>query len=1329
MSYDEVEIEDMEWNEELGAFTYSCPCGDLFQITLEELKNGEEIARCPSCSLFITVIYNSEDFQGDGPGKVEHTVVVLDPDVDKQYLDKIQHRTKEKHFSFDRAFSGISSNVVSCETTKNLHLEDLLRLGKHYYDNAQEIYTPTVQPMIQGLTEGLNATVFAYGATGSLGYFGQIIYDLLVESSGSLELREDPGQGVSVAGLKRIKVQSAGKILDLLRQGNLRRKTESTDANLTSSSERASETNNMGQQLRDGANINKSLLALSNCINALCQQQKRGVGYVPYRNSKLTRLLKDGLSGNSRTTMVATICPAADQYHHIINTLKYADRAKEIKTRIRTNVRTVDSQSGDYLRMIEKLQDEVSMLKGQLAEQATTSSMNPVGDPSGTSWLDDISRQLNENVQERINMQKAMCELNECLKRAGDEVCRLDQKIAILQNEEDISMKLDELRHQRAAIVESMCENEELKLLYAKDISNNEAERELLQKRLDSFVSNHENSSFLHILNQFRFLSVEMTEMQFQMALRDQLIVEKTSAMNSLWMLLQASDIDIEELLDAAVQKGVPLDSSLSSYIDVKLKEAIATPNGSPKFAQSVFRAAARTVHSRLHRVNTDPAGSLSRPYLPFSPSDQRNVADFPTEDKITAREDGVQGILEAPAANVPFTQNATNGSLSAKPIHQEQHIDTLVTEPDTGEVGANMVRESVLANTLLMSEAMLRISPMELSGAEAEMCDSPSGSTTPPRTAAIQVCAKVLGEVPTSRPKTSSPRKRSVWHEKLGTSSSPSSPARRAGSPGALATGPRRPVPKERKISAFHTKLERRTDVECGAAGRAVWNHRFNFLLPDREQDYPPEMDVHIWDKVNGQDKYMGFCKVHLEQVYLRQSMDAVWPVHQRNGKLLGHIRFHFSILVEDVNGDGALPSAPPETPTPLLEHSRVNRRTNTSIGIATTLTAPVQEASNKAVACSGNALGAYNKGKAADSSVTAAAASNEALEPQPKRINPSSAAPPAAMPSSPMGPPSPNSLRFSPSKAFKKVTASSRHAVRPGSCNGAGNTTDCTDGGSGAVTAIDARPSIADVDSRDSQTALASSAVQRFTNNGAAGFAPAKPLPPLSVIGGGDGANDGHAATEAASAFAPVHQRSGAATSSGGPALASALTAFASTASASAASTVGGAHRSAAQPLSTPDALAADVLTKGWDLSAIASLTSAVLSASGKGTPQGKNSMTSVAAATAAAGTRPGGVSASSAPANGAPSGARAGTGANRQAILNQELIAEALCMALLGEAGKAEPARKQGKNADPGAAGPNGSKRSWELQLEKREVGVGAGIGADDVVDEGPKRQRIA
>ncbi|KAJ4758293.1 Diphthamide biosynthesis protein 3 [Rhynchospora pubera] len=62
MSYDDVEIEDMEWRDDLKAYTYPCPCGDLFQITLDDLRLGEEIARCPSCSLYITVVYNPEDF-------------------------------------------------------------------------------------------------------------------------------------------------------------------------------------------------------------------------------------------------------------------------------------------------------------------------------------------------------------------------------------------------------------------------------------------------------------------------------------------------------------------------------------------------------------------------------------------------------------------------------------------------------------------------------------------------------------------------------------------------------------------------------------------------------------------------------------------------------------------------------------------------------------------------------------------------------------------------------------------------------------------------------------------------------------------------------------------------------------------------------------------------------------------------------------------------------------------------------------------------------------------------------------------------------------------
>ena len=131
-------------------------------------------------------------------------------------------------------------------------------------------------------------------------------------------------------------------------------------------SERASETKNEGSKLRDGANINRSLLALANCINALGKKQQGAGVYVPFRNSKLTRLLKDGLVGNSRTAMVANVSCGNDQYNHTINTLKYADRAKEIKTNVRTNVLHVATHPGEAQRVIEQLRDEVAGLKREL---------------------------------------------------------------------------------------------------------------------------------------------------------------------------------------------------------------------------------------------------------------------------------------------------------------------------------------------------------------------------------------------------------------------------------------------------------------------------------------------------------------------------------------------------------------------------------------------------------------------------------------------------------------------------------------------------------------------------------------------------------------------------------------------------------------------------------------------------------------------------------------------------------------------------------------------------------------------------------------------------
>ena len=84
-------------------------------------------------------------------------------------------------------------------------------------------------------------------------------------------------------------------------------------------SERGSATSSRGQaRLREGANINKSLLALGNCINALADGSK----YIPYRNSKLTRLLKDSIGGNCRTVMISNISPSSITYEDTFNTLR-----------------------------------------------------------------------------------------------------------------------------------------------------------------------------------------------------------------------------------------------------------------------------------------------------------------------------------------------------------------------------------------------------------------------------------------------------------------------------------------------------------------------------------------------------------------------------------------------------------------------------------------------------------------------------------------------------------------------------------------------------------------------------------------------------------------------------------------------------------------------------------------------------------------------------------------------------------------------------------------------------------------------------------------------
>nr|XP_043618045.1 kinesin-like protein KIN-8B [Erigeron canadensis] len=539
-------------------------------------------------------------------------VTILDPDLSKDYLDRIQNRTKERRYAFDYAFAPDSKNA--------------------------DVYERSILSTISGVVHGLNATVFAYGSTGSgktytmvgtegdpglmvlslhtifnfikndkssdefevtcsyLEVYNEVIYDLLEKSSGHLELREDPEQGIIVAGLRCIKVNSADRILELLNVGNSRRKTDSTDANETSSrshavleinvlrkqkrkyrsqvirgklalvdlagSERASETNSGGQKLRDGANINRSLLALANCINALGKQHKKGLAYVPYRNSKLTRILKVGLSGNSQTVMIATISPADNQYHHTINTLKYADRAKEIKTHIQKNIGTVDTHVSDYQRMIDSLQTEVSQLKAQLAEKESQLNTKPAERPldDELSWLNILSQETSENVQERINLQKAIFELEETNLRNRTELQHLDDGIARQQTIETDGTAVQALMLRRQLVLDNIRDNDETGVLYQKEIEANEKSRCQLQEMIDEAISNNANKTYLRILSQYRLLGMTNTELQFEMAMRDQVIHNQRETQRNLWNLLMGLGLDEKQLLKLAAKQGITIE-------------------------------------------------------------------------------------------------------------------------------------------------------------------------------------------------------------------------------------------------------------------------------------------------------------------------------------------------------------------------------------------------------------------------------------------------------------------------------------------------------------------------------------------------------------------------------------------------------------------------------------------------------------------------------------------------------------------------------------------------------------------------------------------------
>ncbi|XP_008801964.2 kinesin-like protein KIN-8A isoform X2 [Phoenix dactylifera] len=322
-------------------------------------------------------------------------------------------RLRGRHFCFDASFPDSTTQQEVYGTTTADLVEGVLqgRNGSVFcygatgagktYTMLGTVENPGVMVLaIKDLFSKIRQRSYDGNHSVQLSYlevYNETVRDLLSPGR-PLILREDK-QGIVAAGLTQYRAYSTDEVMALLQQGNQNRTTEPTRVNETSSrshailqvvaefrvkesgnvasrvgklslidlagSERALATDQRSQRTIEGANINRSLLALSSCINALVEGKK----HIPYRNSKLTQLLKDSLGGSCNTVMIANISPSNLSFGETQNTLHWADRAKEIKTKAcnaNEEVILVPESETEQAKLLLELHKENSELRQQL---------------------------------------------------------------------------------------------------------------------------------------------------------------------------------------------------------------------------------------------------------------------------------------------------------------------------------------------------------------------------------------------------------------------------------------------------------------------------------------------------------------------------------------------------------------------------------------------------------------------------------------------------------------------------------------------------------------------------------------------------------------------------------------------------------------------------------------------------------------------------------------------------------------------------------------------------------------------------------------------------
>ncbi|KAJ4900353.1 P-loop containing nucleoside triphosphate hydrolases superfamily protein [Raphanus sativus] len=335
-------------------------------------------------------------------------------------------------------------------------------------------------------------------------------------SRAPIQIRETATGGITLAGVTEAEVKTKEEMGSYLARGSLSRATGSTNMNSQSSrshaiftitleqkkisssssttaedagedilcaklhlvdlagSERAKRTGADGMRLKEGIHINKGLLALGNVISALGDERKRKEGgHVPYRDSKLTRLLQDSLGGNSKTVMIACVSPADTNAEETLNTLKYANRARNIQNKAVINRDPAAAQMQRMRSQIEQLQTELLFYRGDSSSFDELQILK-----HKVSLLETSNRELQNELQER----RVACE--HFSKSAYDAQVEKDKLI----------MKIESVRNGKSLDEIESCQDEDVGLINKYVSKIQELEGELLHVRSLKKVSNYQYS-------------------------------------------------------------------------------------------------------------------------------------------------------------------------------------------------------------------------------------------------------------------------------------------------------------------------------------------------------------------------------------------------------------------------------------------------------------------------------------------------------------------------------------------------------------------------------------------------------------------------------------------------------------------------------------------------------------------------------------------------------------------------------------------------------------------------------------------------------------------